>query len=121
MRAGEVFRSIAAAMTIRSRSRNREAQVTEHAWQGFGPQKNLALSLAMGEWVLSIDADERVTRQLAVREVHRRNRCGRLGNPPPDTLPRHAGAIHAAVLLDLRYICVPGSGITGFRWRCPPV
>lgn len=33
-------------------------------WPGFGPQKNRALALAQGEWVLSIDADERVTPQL---------------------------------------------------------
>jgi glycosyltransferase involved in cell wall biosynthesis len=30
-------------------------------WPGFGPQKNRALDLAAGEWVLSIDADEWVT------------------------------------------------------------
>ena len=28
-------------------------------WKGFGPQKNHALSLATGEWVFSIDCDER--------------------------------------------------------------
>jgi len=33
-------------------------------WPGFGPQKNLAMSKARFEWVLSIDADERVTPQL---------------------------------------------------------
>lgn len=33
-------------------------------WQGFGYQKNLALQQATGEWVLSIDADERVTPEL---------------------------------------------------------
>jgi len=37
-------------------------------WRGFGPQKNLALSLAQGEWVLSLDADERVSDPLA-REI----------------------------------------------------
>src|SRR5690625_926336 len=42
------------------------AQVTITAdWPGFGPQKNRALSLATKEWVLSIDADERVTPELA--------------------------------------------------------
>jgi glycosyltransferase involved in cell wall biosynthesis len=46
-------------------ARSMGAKVTEHAWQGFGPQKNFALSLATGEWVLSIDADERVTPELA--------------------------------------------------------
>ena len=30
-------------------------------WPGFGPQKNRALAMATGEWVLSIDADEEVT------------------------------------------------------------
>ena len=34
-------------------------------WPGFGPQKNRALQLARGDWVLSIDADERVDAALA--------------------------------------------------------
>lgn len=33
-------------------------------WPGFGPQKNRALDLAAGEWVLSIDADEWVPPEL---------------------------------------------------------
>src|ERR1700757_4018378 len=33
-------------------------------WPGFGAQKNRALSHATGDWVLSIDADERVTPEL---------------------------------------------------------
>ena len=33
-------------------------------WPGFGNQKNRALALASGDWVLSIDADERVTPEL---------------------------------------------------------
>jgi glycosyltransferase involved in cell wall biosynthesis len=41
------------------------ARVVSHEWTGFGPQKNFALSLAQGDWVLSIDADERVTPALA--------------------------------------------------------
>jgi glycosyltransferase involved in cell wall biosynthesis len=41
------------------------ARVVSHVWEGFGPQKNHALSLARGEWVLSIDADERVSPALA--------------------------------------------------------
>ena len=35
------------------------AQPTD--WPGFGPQKNRALELATGDWVLSLDADERLT------------------------------------------------------------
>jgi (heptosyl)LPS beta-1,4-glucosyltransferase len=33
-------------------------------WPGFGPQKQRALDRATGDWVLSIDADERVTPEL---------------------------------------------------------
>lgn len=41
------------------------ARVVQHAFEGFGAQKNFALSLAQGEWVLSLDADERVSAELA--------------------------------------------------------
>ncbi len=41
------------------------ARVLNHDWAGFGPQKNFALAQAQGEWVLSIDADERVPPALA--------------------------------------------------------
>jgi glycosyltransferase involved in cell wall biosynthesis len=34
-------------------------------WPGFGRQKNRALELAQGRWVLSLDADERVSEALA--------------------------------------------------------
>jgi glycosyltransferase involved in cell wall biosynthesis len=34
-------------------------------WPGYGEQKQRALDLATGDWVLSIDADERVTPELA--------------------------------------------------------
>jgi glycosyltransferase involved in cell wall biosynthesis len=34
-------------------------------WPGFGAQKNRVLDMAQGEWVLSLDADERVTPELA--------------------------------------------------------
>ena len=33
-------------------------------WPGFGPQKNRALDLATGDWILSLDADEWVTPEL---------------------------------------------------------
>lgn len=38
--------------------------VRVHDWPGFGPQKNRALDYATGDWVLSIDADERVRPEL---------------------------------------------------------
>jgi glycosyltransferase involved in cell wall biosynthesis len=40
-------------------ARSHGAKVTVTAdWPGFGPQKNRALELATGDWVLSLDADE---------------------------------------------------------------
>jgi len=39
-------------------------QVFIHDWRGFGAQKNRALDYAGKEWVLSIDADERVSVEL---------------------------------------------------------
>jgi glycosyltransferase involved in cell wall biosynthesis len=47
-------------------ARNAGAEVTVHAvWEGFGLQKNRALNLATHKWVLALDADERVTPELA--------------------------------------------------------
>jgi glycosyltransferase involved in cell wall biosynthesis len=45
-------------------ARDRGARVEQKEWLGFGPQKNAALALATGDWVLSIDADERVSPDL---------------------------------------------------------
>lgn len=47
-------------------AKSMSAQVFQSThWSGFGDQKNLALSHAKFEWVLSIDADERITPELA--------------------------------------------------------
>lgn len=47
-------------------ARARGAQVLQTAdWPGFGLQKQRALDLATGDWVLSIDADERIPPALA--------------------------------------------------------
>jgi glycosyltransferase involved in cell wall biosynthesis len=45
------------------------ALVHEHDWPGFGMQKNRALSYATEEWVLSLDADERVTPDLKAQLI----------------------------------------------------
>jgi glycosyltransferase involved in cell wall biosynthesis len=39
-------------------------KIVQTDWPGFGPQKNRALAMATKDWVLSIDADERVTPEL---------------------------------------------------------
>jgi len=59
-----------------ARARGARVAVTAD-WPGFGPQKNRALDMATGSWVLSIDADERVTPELAaeIREAIAQPRC----------------------------------------------
>lgn len=46
-----------------ARSFGAQVHVTDD-WPGFGKQKNRALGMAKGKWVLSIDADERVDQDL---------------------------------------------------------
>jgi hypothetical protein len=40
------------------------AKVIESSWPGFATQRNVALAAAAGDWVLEIDADERVSPEL---------------------------------------------------------
>jgi glycosyltransferase involved in cell wall biosynthesis len=41
------------------------ARVIAHAFEGYGPQKNFAVGKAHHDWVLCVDADERVSPELA--------------------------------------------------------
>ena len=41
------------------------AKVFVTDWPGFGPQKNRAIDAASGQWILSLDADERVSPKLS--------------------------------------------------------
>lgn len=43
----------------------RGALVLQHPWQGYAAQKNFAISKASHSWILSLDADERVSPELA--------------------------------------------------------
>ena len=44
------------------------ARVFSEPWRGFGAQKNAAIAHATGDWILSLDADEEVSPELA-REI----------------------------------------------------
>jgi hypothetical protein len=46
-------------------ARDAGAKVVENPWPGFARQRNVAIAHASGDWVLEIDADERVTPALA--------------------------------------------------------
>lgn len=52
-------------------------------WPGFGPQKNRALDLATCDWVLSIDADERVTPELQAEILGVLDAAARAGQGGP--------------------------------------
>ena len=49
----------------RERAKARGARVIERAWPGYADQKNFAAAQAAHDWILSIDADERVSPALA--------------------------------------------------------
>jgi glycosyltransferase involved in cell wall biosynthesis len=55
------------------------ARVIENPWPGFAAQRNVALDAASGEWILQIDADERVSPAL------RASIQALLSAPPPGT------------------------------------
>lgn len=40
------------------KARNAGVRLVEGSWEGFGPTKNKAISLAKYDWILSLDADE---------------------------------------------------------------
>jgi glycosyltransferase involved in cell wall biosynthesis len=46
-------------------ARSRGARVMHRDWEGFGPQKRYAVAQARHDWVLCLDADERVSPALA--------------------------------------------------------
>jgi glycosyltransferase involved in cell wall biosynthesis len=46
-------------------ARRYATRVEQHEWTGYGTQKNYAAELASHDWILSVDADERVAPPLA--------------------------------------------------------
>lgn len=55
-----------------SLAQNAGAKVYQHEYVGDGPQKNLALPYASNDWVISLDADERLSDEL-VSEIRKLN------------------------------------------------
>jgi glycosyltransferase involved in cell wall biosynthesis len=48
-------------------ARAHATRVEVHDWPGYGPQKEHAAALASNDWILSLDADERVTPELGAQ------------------------------------------------------
>src|SRR2546422_7468048 len=56
------------------------AKVVEHPWRGFGAARNVAIDNAAGDWILEVDADERVSPALRAQiEAF-------VAEPPPEIL-----------------------------------
>ncbi|MGE0094329.1 MAG: glycosyltransferase family 2 protein [Alphaproteobacteria bacterium] len=53
------------------------ARVLEGAWEIEGPRRNAGIALCTGDWILEVDADERVTPELA-KEIR-----ARIATAPP--------------------------------------
>lgn len=110
-------------------AKSMHAQVFINAeWQGFGHQKNMALSHAQSDWVLSLDADERITPALALEIQHamttavadvyeiprRTNFCGtwiRHCGWTPDRVPRLFKRGSASFTLDKVHERLTGPGM----------
>lgn len=55
------------------------ARFEQHAWHGYGAQKNLALSLALHPWILSLDADEALSPRLREEIARLREPAAEIG------------------------------------------
>lgn len=61
---------------------SRGAEVFVERWKGFAAQKNSAIDKASGDWVLSLDADEEVSGELAA-SIARAVEEGKVPGPQP--------------------------------------
>ncbi|MFN6964802.1 MAG: glycosyltransferase family 2 protein [Pyrinomonadaceae bacterium] len=63
------------------------ARVVAREWRGFADQKQFAAETAANDWILSLDADERVTAELA-REIDDLRSSSRLADHDAYSIPR---------------------------------
>jgi glycosyltransferase involved in cell wall biosynthesis len=80
------------------------ARVIVRPWPGFGPQKNYAMDQAVAEWILIVDADERIPASLQA-EIRSTLAAWKTGDPVAYEIPRRnyfygAWVRHAGVYPD---------------------
>lgn len=77
------------------------AKVIENPWPGFGAQRNVALDNATADWILEVDADERITPQLRAEILDF------LGDPPADVdiaaLPMRQDFLGGMIAISAKY------------------
>src|SRR5215831_11186691 len=64
-----------------------QARVIERDWPGYSSQKNFAAGQATNDWILSVDADERVSIELA-DEIMRWKKKNEVGSAAAMSMPR---------------------------------
>jgi glycosyltransferase involved in cell wall biosynthesis len=69
-------------------ARRSGARVILHAWPGYGAQKNFAVGEARHDWVLCLDADERLSPELAAAIRTALASCDGAGAPAAFTMAR---------------------------------
>ena len=85
-------------------ARQHAAQVHVRPWPGYGPQKNFGMERAGAEWILIVDADERIP-ELLQAEICSRIAVWKAGEPVAYEIPRRnyfygAWVRHAGVYPD---------------------
>ncbi|HEY2380709.1 MAG TPA: glycosyltransferase family 2 protein [Terriglobia bacterium] len=68
---------------------SRGARVIEHVWEGYSKQKNFAAAQASNDWILSLDADERLSAELAT-EIAGWEKSSRSATDHAYSMPRRA-------------------------------
>jgi glycosyltransferase involved in cell wall biosynthesis len=82
-------------VVVDAESTDRTAELARHytplvivrQWEGYGPQKNFGILQATGDWILILDADERVSPELA-KEIQSRLAIWASGDPVAFSIPR---------------------------------
>jgi len=68
-------------------ARHYTPHVIGRPWEGYGPQKNYGIQQAIGDWILILDADERVSPELA-QEIQERLTTWTFHDPVAYGIPR---------------------------------
>lgn len=68
-------------------AKERATQVHVRPWPGYGPQKNFGIDQAKSEWILIVDADERITPALS-EEIQALLKAGPQGDIAGYEIPR---------------------------------
>ena len=98
-RADEVWWSIGSIDGTVAIAKRFTDRVVVRDWDGYAAQKNIAAALARHDWILSLDADERVTARSPTTFGARSPHAGapRLPDPAGDMAPRPVAALDRLV------------------------